>query len=227
MSEGMAARLESVRARIRASGGDPDSIRVVAVTKGRTSEECREAVRLGLTLLGENRVQEALRKMDEVPGASWHLIGHLQSNKVRLAAGRFSLIQSVDSIELAEAIARRAPSQRVLVQVNVAREAAKHGATPEDAVRVCAEVAGLMPLDGLMGMAPLGGDPRPAFQELARLRREVEQRLGRQLPVLSMGMSGDLQAAVAAGTTMLRLGRSIFTAEAEAAAAASSRPESQ
>ncbi|MGH7776029.1 MAG: YggS family pyridoxal phosphate-dependent enzyme [Candidatus Dormibacterales bacterium] len=216
----MAARLETVRARILAAGGDPGSIEIVAVTKGRPPDACREAVALGLHTLGENRVQEALPKIAEVRGASWHLIGHLQSNKVRLAAGRFSLIQSVDSARLAEAIARHAPSQRVLVQVNVSREAGKQGVAPEDALELCALVADGLGLDGLMGMGPAVGDPAPAFRALADLRRRAEQRLGRPLPLLSMGMSEDLEAAVAAGTTMLRLGRSIFSRAPEAAVGA-------
>ena len=204
----IAAGLAGVRRRIERAGRDPDGVTLVAVTKGRTAEECRAAVDLGLTVLGENRVQEALGKMDAVPGATWHLIGHLQTNKAR-HAGRFALIQSLDSARLAEVLAARGGAA-VLLEVNVAREAQKHGAAPEDAVSLAARVAELLDLRGLMGMGPAGGDPRPAFAELRRLRDEAEQRLGRRLPVLSMGMTDDLEAALAEGSTMVRVGRALF-----------------
>jgi PLP dependent protein len=145
-----------------------------------------------------------------VTGAQWHLIGHLQTNKVKQAAGRFALIQTVDSDRLAEAIARHAPSQAVLVEVNVAREPQKSGASPENALELIAMASRLLDLQGLMGMAPAEGDPAPAFSELRRLRDEAEQRIGKRLPVLSMGMSGDFEAALAAGSTMLRLGQALF-----------------
>jgi PLP dependent protein len=171
---------------------------------------CREALAAGLNMLGENRVHEALSKMDEVTGAQWHLIGHLQTNKVRLAAGRFALIQSVDSLHVAEAIARIAPRQQVLVEVNVARETQKSGVYPTGALELIDAVGRLLDLQGLMGMGPSHGDPRPAFDELRALRDEGEQRLGTRLPVLSMGMSGDFEIALAAGSTMLRLGQALF-----------------
>ena len=204
----VAANLAAVRARIERAGGDPGAITIVAVTKGQPAEACRAAVEAGLTVLGENRVQEALDKMDEVPGATWHLIGHLQTNKAR-HAGRFALVQSVDSVRLAEALAARGRTA-ALLEVNVAREPQKHGVAPEDAVATAAAVAGLVDLRGLMGMGPASGDPRPAFAELRRLRDEAEQRLGRPLPVLSMGMSADLEAAVAEGSTMVRIGRALL-----------------
>jgi PLP dependent protein len=204
----VAANLAAVRARIGRAGGDPNAIAIVAVTKGQPAEACRAAVEAGLTVLGENRVQEALDKMDEVPGASWHLVGHLQTNKAR-HAGRFALVQSLDSIRLAEALAARG-RVAALLEVNVSREPQKHGVAPEEAVAAAAAVDGLVELRGLMGMGPASGDPRPAFAELRRLRDDAEQRLGRSLPVLSMGMSDDLEAAVAEGTTMVRIGRALL-----------------
>ncbi|HET9410417.1 MAG TPA: YggS family pyridoxal phosphate-dependent enzyme, partial [Candidatus Dormibacteraeota bacterium] len=203
-------RLAAVRRRIEQSGRDPDDVAIVAVTKGFGPEACREAVQAGLTMLGENRVQEALAKMDEVQGAQWHLIGHLQSNKVRHAAGRFALIQSVDTVRLAEQIARLHTDQQVLVEVNASREPQKSGAMPEAAGEVIAAVSGLLDLRGLMAMGPSTGDPTSAFEAVARLRDESEQRLGKALPILSMGMSGDFEAALAAGSTMLRLGQVLF-----------------
>ena len=202
--------LAKVRERIVGAGRDPDEVTIVAVTKGFDISVCREAVSAGLNILGENRVHEALAKMDELPDAEWHLIGHLQTNKARVAAGRFALIQSVDSIRLAEAIAKLAPAQPVLVEANVAREAQKSGADPAGALDLIRAVSGILDLRGLMAMGPSQGDPTPAFIELRTLRDQAEQRLGRALPVLSMGMSGDFEAALAAGSTMLRLGRVLF-----------------
>lgn len=204
----VAANLAAVRARIERAGGDPEAITIVAVTKGQPVEACLAAVEAGLTVLGENRVQEALDKMDAVPGATWHLIGHLQTNKAR-HAGRFAVVQSLDSVRLAEALAARG-RVAALLEVNVSREAQKQGVPPEEAVATAAAVDGLVELRGLMGMGPADGDPRPAFAELRRLRDEAEQRLGRRLPVLSMGMSEDLEAAVAEGTTMVRIGRALL-----------------
>jgi PLP dependent protein len=203
-------RLASVRERIERAGRDPSEVAIVAVTKGFSAEACLQAIEAGLHMLGENRVQEALAKMEAVPDAEWHLIGHLQTNKVKQAAGRFSLIQSVDSVRLAEAISHIVLSQAVLVEVNVAREPQKSGADPDHALEVIAGVAGLLEVRGLMAMGPSEGDPGPAFVELRNLRDRAEQRLGMRLPVLSMGMSGDFEAALAAGSTMLRLGTALF-----------------
>jgi pyridoxal phosphate enzyme (YggS family) len=203
-------RLARVSALIAASGRNPDEVAIVAVTKGFGVDACREALEAGLRMLGENRVQEALTKMEEVQGAQWHLIGHLQTNKVKQAAGRFALIQTVDSSRLAEAIARHAPSQAVLVEVNIAREPQRSGVSPEAAVELIKSASSRLDVQGLMGMGPAEGDPAPAFNELRRLRDEAEQEIGKRLPVLSMGMSGDFQAALVAGSTMLRLGQALF-----------------
>jgi PLP dependent protein len=206
----IAGRLTAVRERILAAGGDPEAIAVVAVTKGRSLEDCRAALDAGLHRLGENRISEALPRLEALPEAEWHLVGHLQTNKVRGAAGRFALIHSVDSLRLAEAIARRAPEQPVLLQVNTSREPQKHGFDPAEAVAAVLAAAQLLPVQGLMCMAAAEGDPTPAFVELRRLRDQAQQRLGRELPVLSMGMTQDFEAAVRAGSTMLRLGTFIF-----------------
>ena len=209
------ANLASVRRRVEEAGGNPDAVTIVGITKGQPADVCRAAVSLGLAVLGENRVQEALSKMDEVPGAVWHLVGHLQTNKVR-HAHRFALIQSLDSVRLATALARLGRAQ-VLLQVNVAREPQKHGVPPEDAVATAVQVAALLDLRGFMAMGPTRGDPRPVFAELRRLRDEAEQRLGSALPILSMGMSEDLESAVAEGSTMLRVGRALFGERARSA----------
>ncbi|MEA2643067.1 MAG: dependent protein [Chloroflexota bacterium] len=202
-------RLADVRERI-ARIRNPDDLVIVAVTKGFGAETCRAAIAAGLRVLGENRVHEAILKMDEVSGAEWHLIGHLQTNKVRQAAGRFALIHSVDSVRLAAELARVEPKQEVLLEINVAREPQKHGAEPERAQEAIKEISSFLELRGLMAMGPSHGDPTPAFRELRQMRDEAEQRLGKSLPVLSMGMSGDFEVAVAEGSTMLRLGQALF-----------------
>jgi PLP dependent protein len=202
--------LASVRERIERAGGKPGEITIVAVTKGFGPDVCRQALDAGLKTLGENRVQEALQKMEAVGGAEWHLIGHLQTNKVRQAAGRFALIQSVDSRRVAEALAAIDAAQSVLVEVNVARETQKTGVAVDAAGAVIDEVAEMLDLRGLMAMGPTSGDPTQAFAELRKLRDAAEQRLGKALPILSMGMSGDFEAAVKAGSTMLRLGHVLF-----------------
>jgi PLP dependent protein len=209
MSSGLAERLASVRERIGRIR-NPDDIVIVAVTKGFGADTCLAALEAGLKVLGENRVHEAKLKMEAVPDAEWHLIGHLQTNKVRQAAGRFALIHSVDSVRLAGELARLEPEQAVLLEVNVARESQKHGADPESALEMITSVAELLQLKGLMAMGPSQGDPAPAFRELKQLRDAAEQRLGKSLPVLSMGMSADFEAAVEAGSTMLRLGQALF-----------------
>ncbi len=206
----VAENLASVRERITRAGRDPGEITIVAVTKGFGPEVCRTALDAGLTILGENRVHEGVAKMEAVQAGTWHLIGHLQTNKVRITAEHFAMIQSVDSTRLAEALARVDQAMAVLVELNVAREPQKSGTDPDQALEVITAVAGLLDLQGLMAMGPSHGDPTPAFNELRRLRDEAEQRLGKELPVLSMGMSGDFEAAVAAGSTMLRLGQALF-----------------
>ncbi len=203
-------RLAAVRQRIERAGRDPDEVTIVAVTKGFPVEVCRAALDAGLRILGENRVHEAIGKMDQVGGAEWHLIGHLQTNKVRAAAKRFALIQSVDSLRLAEAIARVDPRQPVLIEVNVAHEAQKTGADAGVALDLIARACAMLDVRGVMGIGPVSGDPAPAFDELRSLRDEAVQRLGKSLPILSMGMSGDFEAAVKAGSTMLRLGQVLF-----------------
>jgi len=203
-------KVAAVRERIERVGGNPSEITIVAVTKGFGAETCREAIDAGLKTLGENRVQEALKKMDAVTGAEWHLVGHLQTNKVRLAAGRFALIQSVDSRRVAEALAAIDAAQPVLVEVNIAREAQKTGIATDSAAALIDRVAEMLDLRGLMAMGPTDVEPTPAFVELRKLRDDAQQRLGKSLPILSMGMSGDFEAAVRAGSTMLRLGQALF-----------------
>ena len=204
-----AERLGAVRERVARTGRDPAEVAIVAVSKGRSVTECRDAIASGLEL-AENRVQEALPKLSALPEAGWHLVGHLQSNKAPQVAGRFRLIQSLDSVRLAELLAARDPDQAVLLQVNVSLEPNKHGVAPDLAAAVARQMSGLLSLEGLMGIGPLGGDPEPAFRSLAALHKQCQDSTGRPLPILSMGMSGDFEAACRAGSTMLRLGRILF-----------------
>jgi len=202
--------LKAVRERIAQAGRNPEEVTIVAVTKGFGPEVCRAAFDAGLRILGENRVQEAVAKMEAVQGPEWHLVGHLQTNKARAAAGRFALIHSVDSRHLADALARINVEQKVLVEVNVAREPRKTGVDPAGAQELLDAVAEMLDLQGLMAMGPAEGDPRPAFDELRTIRDEAQQRLGKPLPILSMGMSGDFEVAVKAESTMVRLGTVLF-----------------
>ena len=202
--------LKAVRERIKNAGRDPDDIKIVAVTKGFGPDMCRQALDAGLKTLGENRVQEALTKMNEVEGAEWHLIGHLQRNKVKLIVGRFTLIHSIDSVRIAEAVAAIDSAQPVLVEVNIAQEPRKTGVEIDAAADLIDDVDEILDLHGLMGMGPAVGDPTHAFERLRKLRDDAQQRLGKPLPILSMGMSGDFEAAVKSGSTMLRLGQALF-----------------
>jgi len=222
MSESLKSSLQMVRQAITTSaersGRNPDSIVLVAVTKGFPVERIREAMAVGLRVFGENRVQEALPKIDEIGPAEvdWHLIGHLQTNKVKFIEGRFRMIQSVDRSGLVEALDRRLGSALdVLVEVNVAEESQKTGALPTDLPVIAQAVAaaGHLRLRGLMTIAPMVADPeqvRPIFRRLRSLRDETSQKLGMTLPVLSMGMTDDYPVAVQEGATMLRLGRALF-----------------
>ncbi|HEV2671031.1 MAG TPA: YggS family pyridoxal phosphate-dependent enzyme [Gemmatimonadales bacterium] len=196
-------------------------VTIVAVTKGFGTEAIRAALAAGLADIGENRVQEAVQKQEELGvgrqelGARWHLIGHLQRNKAKLVPGRFELVHSLDSLELATELDRRAAeSVRVLLQVNVAGELQKSGCTPQEAPALARQIAALgkLRLEGLMTMAPFTDDvevQRRTFRGLRLLQQTIKED-GVWLPTLSMGMSGDYATAVAEGATMIRLGTALF-----------------
>lgn len=216
------ARVREEIERIRSAAGVRGPVRIVGVTKGHPVEAVQAAAAAGLADVGENRVQEALGKQDAAVGVpvTWHLIGHLQTNKARYVPGRFEWVHSVDSVKVADALASAVAKQgatgplKVLVQVNVAGETQKAGCEPAAAAEIAAQVAthpGLALL-GLMTMAPLTDDEptqRRVFGGLRRLRDELE-RGGLRLPELSMGMSADYRAAVAEGATIVRLGTVLF-----------------
>jgi len=220
--EALPERLAQVRADIARRAAQP--VTIVAVTKGFGADAVRASVAAGLLDVGENRVQEALEKQkglgsgDSGLGIRWHLIGHLQRNKAKLVPGRFELVHSVDSIELARDLDRKASTPlRVLVQVNVAGEEQKNGCALADAPTLALEVAALgnLRLEGLMTMAPFTDDvdvQRRTFRGLRVLRDTLKEENGLWLPTLSMGMSGDYATAVEEGATAIRLGTVLFGA---------------
>lgn len=222
---GLAERLAHVQERVgrasEAAGRDPSDVQIVGVTKTVGRDAVDEAYRLGLRLFGENRVQDARAKfaLPLPDDAELHMIGSLQSNKAKAAVELFDVIQSVDRASLVAALARQAEAHGkvvdVLLEISVAGETQKAGCPLDQAPALLDLVrshAGLRPL-GLMTMAPLVvnvDETRPIFRRLRQLSGELEQRAEVELPVLSMGMSNDFEAAIAEGATHVRIGRAIF-----------------
>jgi pyridoxal phosphate enzyme (YggS family) len=224
MNESMADRLARLEERIAsacARAGRPrESVTLVAVSKTHPPETVAEAAALGIRVFGENKVQEARAKIPECPShLSWHLVGHLQSNKAKLAAQLFDTIHSVDSEKLARMLDAAADAAgrtvNVLIEVNVSGEASKFGVAP-DAVRPVLDAANDCPrlvVRGLMTMAPFAPDPekaRPYFAALRELRDRLARETGTPLEELSMGMSGDFEPAIEEGATMIRIGTLLF-----------------
>lgn len=220
----LAANLITVRDRIAAACAraqrDPATVTLVAVSKSHPPETVRAAAECGLTLFGESRVQEAKAKIPLCPSRlQWHLIGHLQSNKCRDAVHCFTLVHSVDSLNLAQELNKWADKAGrtlpILLETNIAGESSKFGYPPE---RLLAELESLnalrrLELQGLMTIAPWTPEAekvRPIFRSLRLLKQQCEQRLGAPLPHLSMGMSGDFEVAIEEGATLVRLGTVLF-----------------
>lgn len=218
------ARVAAVRGQIAAAcaaaGRDPAGVGLLAVTKNHPPAAAEYAARLGLRAVGENRVQEGVEKRAQVAAPlEWELIGHLQSNKARLAAAHFDRVQSVDSAKLVTHLGRAAGELgkplRILLQVNAGRDPAKFGAELEDAPALL-DAALAQPhlrVEGLMTIAPLSSDPdiaRRTFATLRELRDRLAAQTGVPLRELSMGMSGDLADAVAAGSTLVRIGTALY-----------------
>ena len=217
------SRLEHLQTQIaeaaRRASRDPEAIQLIAVSKTQPVSAIQEAMRAGLTHFGENKVQEARGKIDELGRGVWHLIGHLQSNKVKDAVRLFDSIDSVDRLDLAQEINLRAEAlgktQNVLLQVNIAGESTKFGCAPESA-RSLAEAINALPrlaLHGLMAIAPYAPEPedsRPHFAALRELRDAIQTDTGLQLPELSMGMTNDFEIAIEEGATHVRLGSVLF-----------------
>jgi PLP dependent protein len=213
-------RWREVRARVDAAavraGRDPATVTIVAVSKTHPIDAVRAAAAAGATDFGENYAQELVAKRGELPGVRWHFIGRLQRNKAKFVAGQVALIHAVDTLELAQELGKRSTvAQPVLLSVNVAGETTKGGVAPAEVVeraRAIAAVANVS-LEGLMTMPPPSEDPeasRPTFEGLVGLRDQLRDALGRPLPILSMGMSGDFEVAIACGATHVRIGTAIF-----------------
>ena len=215
---------EKAEAAVR-SGRNPEDVLLCAVTKTRSAEEINEAIRAGITDIGENKVQEILDKYDKVLPVNWHMIGHLQTNKVKYIIDKVSLIHSVDSMRLAEEIDRRAEqhgkTMDILVQVNAAQDEAKFGVGADAAEALVAEILSRCEsvwIRGLMTVAPYAEDPeevRPYFREMRRLYDRISSEIDHprlDFKYLSMGMSNDRVVAVEEGATIIRVGTAIFGA---------------
>ncbi|MDE1171681.1 MAG: YggS family pyridoxal phosphate-dependent enzyme [Verrucomicrobium sp.] len=220
-----------IQARIAAAaqkaGRKAEEVTLIAVTKNHPAETVREAVAAGLDQIGENKVQEARAKKEDCgPRGTWHLIGHLQSNKVKYVPALFDWVQSLDSIEIASALDARAKEEgrrlKVLLQVNQAGESQKFGVAPAQASALAKQINALSSLElcGLMTLAPYYEEVervRPVFAGLRETRDRVEKETGLHLPELSMGMSADFEVAIEEGSTIVRLGTILFGARAKKA----------
>lgn len=222
ISSNLARINQRIRAAAEKAGRDPASVRLVAVSKTRPSADIIEAFQAGQTVFGENYIQELVPKLAEVSEAvQWHVIGHLQSNKVKYIAGQVALIHSVDRISLAHEIDRQwgrlGKVCNILIQVNISGESTKSGTTEEGAIQLVRECALLPNINvcGLMTMPAFFDNPeaaRPFFAELRRLSEVIaaQQIAGVSMTELSMGMSGDFEAAIEEGATLVRVGTAIF-----------------
>lgn len=224
----LAGRMVRVREEVAEAaekcGRSASDVQVVAVSKLHPAADIRTVhEQTGQLDFGENYVQEATAKQDELSGLDvrWHFIGGLQSNKAKYVAGRFALVHSVDSAKLATMLDKKARSlgvvQDILLQVNIAGEEQKSGVAEDGLNRLADEVAAMegLRVQGLMTMPPFFNDPeraRPVFAELRRLRERLSARMGKELPHLSMGMTGDFVPAVEEGATLVRIGTRIFGA---------------
>jgi hypothetical protein len=214
------ATMDAVHEAAVRSGREPSAVRVVAVSKRHPATAIAAVHAAGQVIFGENYVQEARAKMRELPATiEWHLVGHVQTNKVRQVVGSFALLHGVDSVHLAHALQERAQRQKViqpvLMQVNLGRERQKSGVLEEDLPELAETLIAAPNLawQGLMLLPPVFDDPeaaRPFFAALRDLRDRLEQQYGVRLPELSMGMTGDFAAAIAEGATLVRIGTRIF-----------------
>ena len=223
----MREKLDQIKQRIRqaaeACGRDAESVRLVAVSKTVEPEIVREALAAGVTILGENYVQEARAKFNALVQypVSWHFIGHLQSNKAKYAVRLFDLIHSVDSLKLARELDKQAAKvdkiQDILVQVNISGEDSKSGISADDTIDLLSAISHMKNLSvkGLMTMPPYFYQPekvRPFFGALRRLRDQIKKRgiPNISMQELSMGMTGDFEVAIQEGATLVRIGTAIF-----------------
>ena len=225
----MKNRIQKIEQQIREAaikaGRSPEEIRLVAVSKIKPAEMVKEAIEAGQRIFGENYIQEAVAKVEEIgnEGIEWHFIGHLQSKKAKYAAGVFTLIHSVDSLKLAKEIdkhaAKKGTVQEILIQVNTSGEESKSGATDASVIELVREVATLehVAVKGLMTMPAFFDDPegaRPYFRQLRLIKERIDSLAipGVEMKELSMGMSGDFEVAIEEGATLVRVGTAIFGA---------------
>jgi len=220
----LAANLNTVQQCIAAAcaraGRDPALVTLLPVSKGHSPEVISAAAKLGLAIFGENKVQEAKAKIPLCSGRlRWHMIGHLQTNKCRDAVELFEMIQSVDSLRLAEELNKRADQAArripILLEVNAVGEASKFGYRPEQLLAELSRINALprLEIQGLMTVPPWSPEPekvRPIFRQLRELKAACEQVLGAPLPHLSIGMSGDFEVAIEEGATIVRIGTALF-----------------
>ena len=209
----IADNLQAVRARLKAARGVTAPVTLLAVSKGHGVERIREAMAAGQKAFGENYVQEAVEKMKVLPPLDWHLIGPLQSNKTRIAAEHFAWVQTLSSEKIARRLSEQRPADRsplnVLIQVNVSAEQTKSGVALPEAAALASAISALprLKLRGLMAI-PEPGAERARYRSVKKLFDELKSRFA--LDTLSMGMSGDLDIAIAEGSTMVRVGTAIF-----------------
>ncbi|MEW6515694.1 MAG: YggS family pyridoxal phosphate-dependent enzyme [candidate division FCPU426 bacterium] len=220
IQENVTSIVKRLDAAAKRTGRSSREITLVAVTKNVTVEDIRSALNAGITALGENRVQEAKPKFAQIgPTVAWHFLGHLQTNKARIAAAIFDVIQSVDSLRVAKALNQEAErfdrQVDVLVEVNISGEESKFGLAPQQLEALLPELQEQksLRLRGLMSLAPMVAEPertRPFFRELARWFRHFQGRMGSAWDTLSMGMTNDFEVAIEEGATLVRIGTGIF-----------------
>ena len=208
---------EQIKEALARAGRENESITIVGVTKGIDIPRIIEGIENGINILGENRVQEAREKIPQITlPCQWHLIGHLQKNKVKYAVKLFKMIQSVDNEELAELINKKTPERMdILIEINTSGEPQKYGVSPDEAGKLVESILNLpnLRLLGLMTVGPYPVDEkksRKAFALLRETRDRLEKEFGISLPILSMGMTEDFEYAILEGANMLRIGRGIY-----------------
>ena len=226
-SEVLKKRLSNVKERIKKAaidcGREPDTVRLVAVSKTIPKDMVREAIKAGADILGENYIQEAGNKINALSSypVSWHFIGHLQSNKAKYAVKLFDMIHTVDSLKLAKELNKQAKKinkiQKILIQVNISMESTKSGVHEEDAQKLIKEISLFknISIKGLMTMPPFFNNPEkagPCFSALRALRDNIRDKAISNINMqeLSMGMTGDFEVAIKEGATLVRIGTAIF-----------------
>lgn len=220
------SNLEQIQSRItkvcEASGRNPEDVMLLAVTKTRSVKEINEIISLGVENIGENRVQELIKKYDDIsPKARWHLIGHLQTNKVKYIADKVCMIHSVESISLAKEISKQCKKHSrvmdILIEVNISGEESKSGIAPNEIFSFIDEICGYdnIKIRGLMTMAPKGADDNELhdiFSQLSQLAVDISEKKYDNISMdfLSMGMSGDFEIAISEGSNIVRIGTALF-----------------